>query len=429
IVLLAAVSGLLFVACFNVASMMFARSASRQREFAVRVSLGAGRRAILRQLLIESLLLACLGGAAGFLVAVWGVSALLDLTPRNLIRVPEVPLDRWVMMYTSFLAVFTGFTFGLAPAISATRDAFIVHLHGSGRSVTRSARIRRWLVVAQVAMAMILLCGAGLLVRSFAALRSVPTGVDPSDVLTMQVTMPDARYNRNQQVEFITNTIQRLERLAGVQSAGATRSLPVIGPTAGTGVQFKDTPDVAIMDRPMTRVRMATPRYFKTVGVPIIRGREFIWDDQRPNAEPVFIVNEAFANAYLSGRDPLETSMRVYMAQDNPFGRIVGIAANVREGSLRGEATPTVFYNQRQLSYLGMTLFIRTNRPAAIAREAVQVIHGLDPNLAVTQVRPLTEAFSQSIARDRLNALVSTAFAVTALILASFGLYGLLAFL
>jgi len=183
------------------------------------------------------------------------------------------------------------------------------------------------------------------------------------------------------------------------------------------------------MDRPMTRVRMATPGYFKTVGVPIVLGREFIWDDQRPNAEPVFVVNEAFAKAYLVGRDPLSTSMRVYMARENPFGRIVGIAADVREGSLRNQPTPTVFYNHRQLSYLGMTLFVRTSRPEAVAREAVQIIHDLDRNLPVTQVRSLSQAFSQSIARDRLNAMVSAAFAVTALFLASFGSYGLLAFL
>src|SRR5262249_15667257 len=192
---------------------------------------GAGRAPILRQLVIESLVLAFLGGAAGFLIALWGVSTLLELTPRNLIRVPEVPLDRWVMIYTSFLAILTAVAFGLAPTISAMRNALAAHLQGGGRSVTRSARVRQWLVVAQVGMTVILLWGAGLLVRRFAGLNSVPTGVDASDVVTMQVTMPEARYDRNQQVELITNAIQRIENLPGVQSAGATRSLPVIGPT------------------------------------------------------------------------------------------------------------------------------------------------------------------------------------------------------
>jgi putative ABC transport system permease protein len=429
LVLLAAVSVLLLVACFNVASMMLARSSSRRREIAVRTSLGASRRAIVRQLLVESLLLAGVGGAVGFLAALWGVTALVELTPRNLIRVVEVPLDRWVLMYTFGISLLTGLTFGLAPAITATRGSLAGYLHGVGRSITHSARIRQGLVIAQVTMTVILLCGAGLLVRSFAALNSISTGVDANQVMTMQITMPTPRYDRNQQVELVSRIIERLETLPGVQSAGATRSLPVIGPTAGTGVHFKGTPDVAMNDRPMARIRMATPGYFKTVGTPIVSGHEFTWDDQRPNAELVFVVNEAFVKAYLPGKDPLATSMRVWMGTENPFGRIVGVAADVLEGSLRGGAVPTVFYNQRQLSYSGMTLFVRTNRPATIAREAVQLIHDIDRDVPVTQVRTLRDAFGQSIAQDRLNAVVSGAFAVTALLLASFGLYGLLAFL
>jgi putative ABC transport system permease protein len=430
LVLLAAVSVLLLVACFNVASMMLARSSSRRREIAVRTSLGASRGAIVRQLLVESLLLGGVGGAVGFLVALWGVSALVELTPRNLIRVVEVPLDRWVLLYTSGISLLTGLTFGLVPVITATRGFLAGHLHGAGRSITHSARLRQGLVVAQVMMTVILLCGAGLLVRSFAALNSFSTGVDPNQVLTMQITMPAPRYDGNQQVEFVTRILERLEKLPGVQSAGATRSLPVIGPTAGTGVHFKGTPDVPMNDRPMARIRMATPGYFKTVGTTIVHGREFTWDDQQPNAELVFVVNEAFVKAHLPGKDPLETSMSVaWMNLENSFGRIVGVATDVREGSLRGGVQPTVFYNQRQLSYNGMTLFIRTNRPATIAREAVQVIHDIDRNVPVTQVRTLREAFGQSLAQDRLNAVVSGAFAVTALLLASFGLYGLLAFI
>ena len=429
LVLLGSVSVLLLIACFNVASMMLARSSSRRREIAVRTSLGASRGAIVRQLLVESLLLAGVGGAVGFLVALWGVSALIELTPRNLIRVVEVPLDRWVLMYTFGISLLTGLTFGLAPAITATRGSLAGYLHGVGRSITHSARMRQGLVIAQVTMTVILLCGAGLLVRSFAALNSISTGVDANQVMTMQITMPPPRYDRDQQVELVARVIERLEKLPGVQSAGATRSLPVIGPTAGTGVHFKGTPDVPMNDRPMARIRMATPGYFKTVGNPIVSGREFTWDDQRPNAELVFVVNEAFVKAYLPGKDPLTTSMRVSMGQENPFGSIVGVAADVLEGSLRGGVQPTVFYNQRQLSYSGMTLFIRTNRPATIAREAVQLVHDIDHDVPITQVRTLREAFGQSIARDRLNAVVSGAFAVTALLLASFGLYALLAFL
>ena len=311
--LLGAVSVLLLIACFNVASMMLARSASRRREVAVRAAIGAGRGALVRQFLVESLLLAVLAGAAGVLVALWSTSALVALSPRNLVRVPEVPLDGRILMYTSIVSVLTGLIFGLAPALTATRGSLGEYLHSFGRSVTRSARIREWLVVAQVTMTVVLLCGAGLLVRSFNALNSVPTGLKSSDVLTMQITMPPARYDRDQQVDLVTRAVQRLQSLPGVQSAGATRSLPVIGPTAGTGIHVRGTPDRPMMERPMTRVRMSTPGYFAAVGVPIIRGRDFTWDDLRPDAEPVFIVNDAFAKAHLPGQDPIDVSIRVFM--------------------------------------------------------------------------------------------------------------------
>src|SRR5262249_20173898 len=212
----------------------------------------------------------------------------------NLIRVVEVPLDRWVLMYTFGISLLTGLAFVVVPAITLIRGTLAAYLHGVGRSITRSARIRQALVVAQVMMTVILLCGAGLLVRSFAALNSFSTGVDSNQVLTMQITMPVARYDRNQQVDLVTRIVERLEKLPGVQSIGATRSLPVIGATAGTGVHFKGTPDVPMNDRPMARIRMATPGYFRTVGTRIVSGREFSWDDQRLSAELVFVVNDAF---------------------------------------------------------------------------------------------------------------------------------------
>src|SRR5262249_49665950 len=172
------------------------------------------------------------------------------------------------------------------------------------------------------------------------------------------------------------------------------------------------------------RIRMGPPGYLRTVGTRIVSGREFSWDDQRPSAELVFVVNDAFVKAYLAGKDPLATSMSVaWMNQENAFGRIVGVVADVREGSLRGGVQPPGFYKQRQLSYSAMTLFVRTSRPSMMAREVVQLIHDIDRSIPVTQVRTLKDAFGQSIAQDRLNAVVSGAFAVTALLLASLGLY------
>jgi predicted permease len=427
IVLFAAVTLLLVIACVNVAGMMLARASSRRREIAVRASLGAPRTALVRQLLVESFLLSLAAGGAGFLIALWGVSALVQLTPRNLIRIADVSVDGWILLYTIGVSALTGVIFGLAPAIAATRGSLRDYLQSFGRSVSASTGTRQVLVVVQVTMTVILLCGAGLLARSLRALHSVRLGVESSQVLTMQITMPTARYDRNQQVEFVARVLERLEQFPGVQSVGGTRSLPVIGATAGTPLEFKDAPEIPSTAAPAARIRMATPGYFKTVGVPVVAGREFVQDDQRPNAEIVFIVNEAFVKAYLRGKNPLDSSMRVYMTRERPYGRIIGVTADVLEGSLRGSPTPTVFYNQRQLPYGQMTLYVRTTNPTALSRQAVDAIHQLDPNMAVTQVRPLDEAFWLSISRDRLNAIVSASFAITALLLASIGLYGLLA--
>jgi putative ABC transport system permease protein len=430
IVLFAAVTLLLVIACINVAGMMLARASSRRREIAVRASLGAPRIALVRQLLVESFLLSLAAGGAGFLIALWGVSALVQLTPRNLIRIADVSVDGWILLYTIGVSALTGVTFGLAPAIAATRGTLRDYLQSFGRSISASTGTRQVLVVVQVTMTVILLCGAGLLTRSLRALHSVRLGVESSQVLTMQITMPAARYDRNQQVEFVTRVLERFKQFPGVQSAGGTRSLPVIGATAGTPLEFKDAPEVASTAAlPAARIRMATPGYFKTVGVPIVAGREFVEDDQRPNAEIVFIVNEAFVKAYLNNKNPLDSSMRVYMTREKPYGRIVGVTGDVLEGSLRGSPTPTVFYNQRQLPYGQMTLYVRTTNPTVLSRQAVGAIHQLDPDMAVTQVSPLDETFWLSIARDRLNAIVSASFAITALLLASVGLYGLLAFM
>jgi predicted permease len=428
LVLFGAVGVLLLIACFNIASMLLARAAARRREIAVRMSVGAGRLAILRQLLVESLLLASAGGICGYVIALWGVGTLVDVTPRNLIRVTEIPLDARVWLYTFGLTLATAFIFGIGPAFAATRDSLSEYLRGGGRSITQASRWRQALVLAQVSMTVVLLCGAGLLMRSFAALNGIETGVEAAQVLTMQVTMPASQYDRNQQVDFAQRAIERLKALPGVESVGAARSIPVMGGTSGTGVHILGTADRPMNERPMTRVRTVTPGYFQTLGMAVVRGRDFNNADLHENAEPVFIVNETFAKTHLSGLDPLNQTIKVWMSTDNPYARIVGVVADVNEGSIRNAPAPTVFYNFRQLTYAGVTLFVRSKDPSSLMRASVQALREVDPNLPVTQVRTLHEAFGLSIARERLNALVSAAFAVTAMLLASCGLYGLLAF-
>jgi putative ABC transport system permease protein len=431
LVLLAAVGVLLLIACSNVANLFLARSAYRRREMAIRTSLGAGRGAIVRQLLVESVLVGLAGGVLGVFVATLGVRVLLSFTPAQLLRITEAPVDSRVLFYTFGISVLTGIIVGLAPAAPAVRTRIAAYLQTGGRSVTAPTRLRKALIVVQVAMTVVLLGGAGLLVRSFLALTSDPTGVNASDILTMRVELPAARYNLQQRVQFFKQVIQQIQSTGGVESVSGASDIPISTlRLAGTSFRVAGQPEAALNDRPTTNVRVAMPGYFKTLGIPLLQGRDFSPEDEIQGAPRVFIVNQAFAKKFFPGQDPLSESISVFMERpENPFGRIVGVAADVKEGSLRGVPEPTVFYNYTQFHFSpAMTLLVRTTRGPELVREATQIVRDLDRNLPLIEVRMLEDAFAESAARERVNALVSGTFAVCALLLASLGLYGLLAF-
>jgi predicted permease len=430
LVLYTAVGVLLAIACFNVANLLLARASSRRWEIAVRTSLGAGRFAVVRQLLVESLLLAVAGGALGIALARWSLDALLAFAPPDLLRVPELFVDRRVLLYAGGLSVLIGLMVGLVPAVLVARRSIAASLRTSGSTLTHSPRVRQALVVCQVAMTVVLLCGAGLLVRTVIALNSTDNGFDKQNVLTMEIGLPGTRYTPERRTSFYREAVAAIRALPRVESAAAANSLAVIGsPRGGTWFHRLGTPEAATMnDRPIAIIRVVTPGYFHTLRIPVLRGREFTEaDDASPT--PGFIVNEAFAKTFLADIDPLSASLTVWMQAQNPYLPVIGVVGNVSEGSVRDNAQPTVFYSHRQMTETGMTLFVRTNRPAAIASSAVDAIHRLDPNLAVTKIRTFEGALAESVARERLSALVSGAFALSGLLLASLGLYGLLAFL
>ena len=372
LVLLAAVGLLLLIACSNVANLLLTRAAGRRRELAIRTSLGAGQAAIARQLLVESVLLALAGGAAALLVAQWSADALVALVPAELLGVADVALDRRALLYAAGLALSTGALVGLAPVISVARAQVAASLRDGTRSVTSSARLQRALIVAQVAMTVVLLCGATLLTRSLLALNGDPTGVTASNVLTMRVELPPSRYGPAQQTDFFRQAVERLESLPGVESASAGRDIPMsMARVAGTGFRIDGDPELPPDQMPITRVRMVAPGFFETLGIPLVRGREFIYSDPGPDSPPVFLVNEAFARTFLATRNPLDTSMSVLMQRPaNPFGTIVGVVGDVKDGSLRGVAEPTVFYSDARLPSPGMTLLIRSERGPELASEA-----------------------------------------------------------
>jgi putative ABC transport system permease protein len=429
LVLYGAVAVLQLIVCFNVTNLLLARAATRRREIALRTSLGAGRMAIVRQLLVESLLLSVSGGLLGMMVARWTLSGLLALVPPNLLRAAELHVDLRVLGYALSLSVLTGVVIGLVPAMLAARQSIIAALRASGSSITHAPQFRRALLVCQVAMTVILLSGAAMLGRSLMALHDADNGVDRHNILSMEIGLPAARYNAERRIAFFRDLASQLRTLPGVEAVAATNSLPVIGGVRGGTIFHRlGTPQLSPNDSPSAVIRVVTPDYFRTLRIPVIKGREFT--DADASATPGFIVNESFARTYLKDLDPLTTSLSVWMQQENPHAPIIGVVGDVSEGSVRKPAEPTIFYSHRQLIETFMTMVLRAAGDAARqTAPALAMIRRIDPNLAVSNVRTFDQAVSESLAQERLSALVSGAFALTALLLVSLGLYGLLAYL
>lgn len=429
LVLFAGVGVLLAIACFNVANMLMARSASRQREIAIRASLGAGRWAIARSVLVESLLLAGAGGVLGLGLARASLDALLAVAPANMLGVSELFIDRRVLIYAFGLSAATGAIAGLAPTILFARRSMADALRTRGSKGGHAPRVRQALVVVQVAMTVVLLCGAGVIVRTLIALNRSPMGFDPHNVLTMSVAVSPARCSAERCREFYREAVTRVRALPGVESAAAGISLPMIGvPRGGTRFHELGTPERPVGERTSTVVRMVAPGYFRTLRIPVLRGREFTDAD---NANPMagFVVNESFARTYFAGRDPFASSISVWMMADNPYLPIIGVVGDVSEGSVRNAPKPTVFYSHGRMTWSMMTLFVRASQPESMVKPVTALLHELDPTLVVSNVRTIESALAESLARERISALISTSFGVGGLLLAALGLYGLLAYL
>ncbi|HLW80234.1 MAG TPA: ABC transporter permease, partial [Terriglobia bacterium] len=306
LVLLAAVGCVLLIACANVANLLLARATSRQRELAIRGALGAGRARVIRQLLTESTLLALLGGALGALLALWGADSLVRLIPQDVPRLAEVSLDRRVLLFTTALSFLTGLLFGLAPAMQAVRSDLTESLKEGGRGSSEGRhrnQLRSILVVTEVAVALVLLVGAGLLIQSFWRLQRVDPGFNPHGVLTFKLSLPDAQYSTERQLEFFRQLIDRLDRLPGVRSASAALPLPLGGDEADTLFGIDGRP-MAEADRPRTSYSWVEPDYFHTMGIALKAGRDFtVQDDLK--ATPVVIINETLAQRFFPHQNPL----------------------------------------------------------------------------------------------------------------------------
>ena len=437
VVMLGAVGFVLLVACANVASLLLTRAVGRGRELAVRTALGAGRGRIVRQLLVESLILALAGGAAGLLLAAWGVDALVAMRPEALATVGEVALDRTVLLFTLGVTMASALVFGLLPAVMASRRIELasgLRDGGAGAIGARGAqRVRGLLVVAEVSLAVVLLAGAGLLVRSFQRLTSVDPGFDPAGVLTFNVGLPEAEYDGPKARRFIEELTERLAAIPGVTAVGASSILPLSGSAYGIslteldGRSFAEDPDA-----PSVQVRLATPGYLRAMGIELRRGRDLAPTDGA-EAPRVLLVNEAAAALLWPRGDALGRRMtigtRFELGGDRAGGEVVGVVGDVRELRVSRPARPTVYLPHAQWPVDLMGLAVRAGGdPTSLVALAREQVRAVDPNVPIFGVLTMEQRLTGAVATQRFYMLLLGAFAAAALVLAAVGIYGVLAF-
>jgi putative ABC transport system permease protein len=427
LIFLGAVGFVLLLACANVANLQLARAATREKEFAVRAAIGAGRWRLARQLLVESLALAALGGVAGLILGAGGVALLRNLGPPNIPGLKTVGLDPWVFAFVATITAFAGIATGLAPALVASRLNLDEMLKESGRRTTTGGaaqRLRALLMVSEVALALILLTGAGLLIRSFVRLTSVDPGFDPRHLLTERVVLPLGKYREPARwTPFFQSVLERVGGLPGVESVAAASPSPLTDALpGGLEIEGRPTPRGVQIS---TLVSAISPSYFRTLRIPLISGREFTsYDDG--SAPKVAIVDEIFARRYFGQGDPLGHRIRIL---DRSSHSIVGVVPSTRYLPLTTEPSPEVFICDVQRPQWDMTLIVHaTSDPASLAAAVRGKVHEVDPNQPVEDVATMEERFSRAVAPQRFNALVLAIFAGMAVILAAVGVYGVMAY-
>jgi putative ABC transport system permease protein len=435
LVLMAAVGFLLLMGCANVANLLLARAGSRRKEVAIRSALGAGRGAIVTQLLGENMLLAAGGGVLGLALARIGIALLEWVGPANIPRLTDARLDAPLFLFALATAVLTGLLVGIVPAvqISAGNVNAILTETGRGGSMSRSGRaMRNLLVVGEVALAVVVLIGAGLLMRSFAHLRSADPGFRPSGLLTARLPLAGGRNaTAPRRVEFFGELLDQVRGLPGVMEAGAVNALPLSGLGVGSTFAVYGRPAPPPDRRPIGLLRAVTVSYFRTMGIRLVAGREFSADDGTASA-PVIVVNRTLAQRFWpDGREP-GTALGGRLILDQPNGRvaeIVGVISDVKADRIEGEEWPTIYNPYPQAPAITMTVVVRTaGPPLAMAPVLEREVHRLDPEQPVADVRPMEDVVDRALAGPRFNATVLGVFALIAFVLAAVGIYGVISY-
>ena len=397
--------------------------------------MGASRARIIRQLLTESLLLSGLGGALGLLFAQWGTDALIKTVPQNIPRISTIQLDAAVLGFTLLVSVATGVIFGLVPAWQASH----VDLNSSLKSGTRTGgggegkgRLRNALIMAEVALALVLLISAGLLIQSFARLGRVQPGLRTERLLTASISLPEIAYPKNENIiSFFDQFLPRVRALPGVESASTIVPLPLSGSNMVTSFDVEERP-LPEGQRDGAPVRVIATDYFKTMGIPVRQGRVFDERDRLESA-PVVIVNERFANKYFPGQNVIGKRIKPGFSADDSgekMREIVCVVGNVKHLSLRNEDSPEMYLPRTQIPFNIMSIVVRTNvsNPSALTASLRKELSALDGTLPLTSVRVFDEYLSRSLARPRFNAMLLSIFAGTALLLTAIGIYGVMAY-
>jgi putative ABC transport system permease protein len=426
--LVCAVAFVLLIACANVANLLLARAAARRREVAIRAALGASRARLLRQLLTESVLLSLLGGALGMLLAARGVDALVSLGPANIPRLSQVVMDSRVLGFAFLISLATGIIFGLAPALQASQTDMNESLKEGGRSSSTGAgsqRLRRLLVVAEVALSLVLLVGAGLMIKSFVRLSEVETGFDSQNMLTAQINLPQSRYDDGQQqAAFFRQVLERIEALPGVESVGAVLPLPFTGDSLFSFiVEGHPTDDV-----PSANYYAVSPDYFGAMGIPLLKGR-FFTEADRAESPRVAIINETMARRYFPDEDPIGKRMNITNGPP-ALREIVGVVGDVKQYGLDTQSPAQMYEPYLQRPWPGMTLVVRAaSEPTGLTSAVRREVLAVDKEQPIARAQTMEQIIADSVAPRRFSVILLAAFAAVALTLAAVGIYGVMSYL
>lgn len=432
--LFAAVGFLLLIACTNVAGLLLARVTARHREVAIRIAVGASRWRLIRQLLTESVILSALSGLFGLLLAYGGVKILIALTPSEVPRLHEIGLHVPVFLWTLTISIVTGVLFGLAPAVQASKPDLNTALkESSGRNPGsfKGSGLRNLLVVSEVAVALLLLVGAGLMTKSFVRLQQVDPGFDATNVVSMNIALPTSKYRQQQVNVFYDQLIERLRNLPGVKSVAGIDVLPLSNGNVSSRFLVEGAPFVPLADRPYAGVRVVTPDYFQTMGIPHLRGRSFTEQDQG-NTPGVVIVNEALANRYWPNEDAIGKRLGSFeeVPGKQKWLEIVGVVGNVRHKAIEMEVMEEVYFPYKQSPGNFMNLVVRTTSdPASMVPAIRSQVLSVDKDQPVSDIMTMDQRVAKSVAAKRFVMFLLGAFSILALGLASVGIYGVMAYL